>query len=144
MWSYIDINIKDAQTFEVPEGTNAIQFEVNPLYYGFGVKSKLATFKDENLTIVSLEAVRANPIFNLRKIVTKTDAENNTIGANIIYLKIDGDTTILESRKLEVPQTSLENGYYYNINGNLGSKKSGQSTNISLGEFNKEDIEIEF
>ena len=142
MWSYIDVNIEDAQTFEVPEGTNSLQFVVNPLYYGFNVKSKLAPFIDDRPIIFSLDSIRTNPAFNLRTTVSKSVADN-TISTSIKFLKIDGDTTVLETKQLPIPSSNLENGFYYNIHGSL-SKNAGQSMNISLGEFNKEDVNIEF
>lgn len=143
MWSYIDVNIEDAQTFDVPEGTNALQFFVNPLYYGFNVKNKLAPFEDNRPIIVSLDSIRTSATFNLRTTVSKSIADN-TISTKINYLKIDGETTILETKQLPIPNASLENGYYYNIHGNLGNKNSGQSMNISLGSFAKDDINIQF
>lgn len=144
MWSHIDINIKDAQIFEVPEGTTALQFVLNPLYYGFSVKNKLALYADQRPIVVPLDSIRANPVYNLRKTTTKTDAANNTIGLTVNYVKEEANSTltVLKSQQLAIPSTSLENGNYYNISGNLGS--GTQDMSISLGTFSPEDVVIEF
>lgn len=143
MWSYIDININDAQTFAVPDGTNALQFIVSPRYYGFYVKTQLAPFKNEKPIIVPLDSIRSASIFNLRNTVSKSILTDNTISASIKYLKIDSDTTILGSKDLYIPNASLENGFYYNVYGNLGNPNE-KSMTISLGSFAKEDVNINF
>lgn len=145
MWSYIDVNIENAQTFEVPEGTNALQFVINPLYYGFNVKTKLAPFIDDRPIVISLDSIRAASTFNLRNTVSKSILESNKISTTIKYLKIGTDTIVLQTKELPISNL-LENGYYYNIHGKLGNSNtnSSQTMNISLGSFAKDDVNINF
>ncbi len=142
MWSYIDINIKNAQTFRYPLGTNALLFDISPRYYGFNVKTKKAIYKVDNPIVVELASVRSNPTFNVRTIVSQTTDENNNIIAKISYIKIDKDTTILETIDLDMTKTNIDNGYYYDINGDIGRKNSGNGINISLGSMNSQDVII--
>lgn len=149
MWSNLNILIEDAQTFDVPAGTDALQFVVNPHYYGFALDTKLA--KDmypnsDKFGIVALNSVRLNSTYTFSTSLCESEF-NNDLQIKINYLKTTSDSTytILASRDLKIGQTSLQNGYNYDINGSLGSSKAPeQSMNISLGEFNKEDVLIEF
>ena len=148
MWSTINIAIQDAQTFDVPDETNALEFVVKPLYNGFGMYDKLATNNERpgiSRSIVDLNIVRANSSYRNTVIVSKTIADKNKLSISINYLKkgSDSEYTILGTRDLKIPNINLENGYHYNINGYL-NRKTNQSKNISLVEFNKKDINIEF
>lgn len=147
MWSYLNINISDAKTFDVPEGTEAIEFDIKPRYVGFGFSDKLATKPytlDKETDIISIESVRENSTFTYKAALSETNGDNN-VSINVKYLKNDANSTIvLDTRELKIAQTTLKNGYKYNINGKLGSQNSRQSMNISLGEFNKEDVNIGF
>lgn len=156
MWSNLNLTIEDAQTFDAPEGTDALQFIVNPLYLGFSLKERIATQKAPNNFIsvfskyksntVSIDSIRSNSSFIYPTYVYQTLPENGNLAIKINYLKTKNvtDTIILKTRELQLPNITIENGYSYNIKGRLDSKKSGEEMNISLGEFNKEDVLIEF
>ena len=147
MWSYLKINILDANIFDVPEGTEMLGFDIKPRYAGFGIANKLATKPyviDESKDLVSLDSIRMNSNFTYTAALSETEGDNS-ISVNIQYMKKDADSIIvIGTRELKISQTTLKNGYNYNIKGKLGSKNSGQSMNISLGEFNPKDEVIEF
>lgn len=155
MWSNVNITLEDAQTFSVPEGTDALRFDVSPLYTGFNLDTKLATvkapddflsdFNKSRTNLISLDSVRLNPTYTALKYVYQTLPENGNLAIKVNYLKTKGTTepVVLKTRELQIPDISIENGYNYNISGKL-DVSNGQSMNISLGEFNKEDVVIEF
>lgn len=155
MWSNLNLTLNDAQTFNAPEGTDALQFVVSPLYVGFHLNTKLATDKvSENwvsimskykTNTISLDEIRANATFTYPTYVYQTLPENGNLAIKVNYLKTKNttDTIVLKTRELQIPDITIENGYNYNISGKLDAG-NGQSMNISLGEFNKEDVVIEF
>lgn len=143
MWSYIDVIIDDAKTFKVPEGTNAVKFNVNPRYYGFTVKTKLGVYQNEEPIIVPLNTIRANETYKLRVITTEAPANSdNTIKVSLDYLYLVNDSTytILDTRNLQMTETPLKNGKTYEIEGKLTQTESGLKMNISKNSFYKEDI----
>ena len=156
MWSNLNITLDDAQKFNVPEGTDAIQFIVSPLYTGFHLNTKLSTnkvsdnwvsvYSDYKTNIISLDQIRANATFTYPTYVYQTLPENGNLAIKLNYLQTKNttDTIILKTRELQIPDITIENGYNYNIKGNLDAVNNNQSMSISLGEFNKEAVEINF
>ena len=152
MWSQLNVKIGDAQTFDVPEGTEALHFVVTPDFYGFGFENKLASKSNQihysnwvDPSIVKIDDIRENPTFTYTTSVSKTNL-NNTLGISIQYVKLNNDTVseVLQTRQLKIANTEIDNGFIYSVKGNLGSKNSTNGFNISLGEFNKEDVVIDF
>lgn len=154
MWSQLNVKIGDAQTFDIPVGTEALRFNVNPNMYGFGIENKLASktfeelhpyYKIADASIAKIDSIRQNPTFTYTTSVSKTSADN-TLSINIEYVKLKNDTVseILQTRQLKIANTQVENGNIYSVKGNLGSTNTTNGFNISLGEFNKEDVVIDF
>lgn len=152
MWSQLNVKIGDAQTFDTPEGTQALVFNVTPNLYGFGFENKLASKSNQihysnwvDPSIVKIDGIRKNATFTYTTSVSKTNADN-TLGVNIQYVKLNNDTIseVLQTRTLKIANTTVDNGFIYSVKGNLGSTNSSNGFNISLGEFNKEDVIINF
>ena len=150
MWSDLNIKIGDAQTFDIPEGTDALVFEVTPDLFGFGIQNKLASepypsYVKHKPDVIKVETVRANPTFTYTKALSKTGGDNS-ISVNLKYVKLDNDTVAatIQTRELSIVKSELDNGFIYSIKGNLGSNNPSNNFSISLGKFNPENTIIEF
>ena len=150
MWSEVELKLSDIQTSKVPDETEALIVYFTPSYSGFGIKSKTASF------VIPKDTIRASLVYptksdtlTINYLVAK--GVDNSMGISIHYVKKTStysNFTTISKKEIKL-ENKLENGYHYKIGGKLGNydgytDNNNQSFNISLGDFNKEDVNIEF
>jgi len=158
MWSDITVTLKDLKSEKIPSGTTGISITPRPGYLGgFNIKTKLALSQNDfgffmmNGTFGTpygiFRVMAYNENINNEQTLTYVSSKGKNVDMSLLieYVTTNNilqNTVVMGGQEIKL-SNKFENGKSYNISGKLDAS-NGQSMNISLGEFNKEDVVIEF
>ena len=157
MWSEIELTVKDYNSVKRPSEARYMRFFYAPQYYGFGVKSKLATKIDPaslhrrgsmgaySFDLNSESAMKSEP--KTFKYITSKGTDNS-MSFKMQFLRGDNalqDFITLSNVDIKLPN-KLENGYRYKVTGNLPSDPSlgNGGLSISIKPMSKDSINVPF
>lgn len=132
MWSNLNIEITDAATFVLPEGTTHLFCEVSPYFTGFFVKTKKpksadsGEFLDGDLSkIVNVEEFRAKSGLYGR---TNIAASENVSVSVVFIQRSDELQSYVQIGKQPVYTGSFDKGYDITLSGKLGNIQQPQGS----------------
>lgn len=147
MWSTIDVNITDAATCGIPDGTTTIRCEINPNYYGFSIKTKKPNVSSNSSVYnvireqcTSIESFRESGVIPQICIMGSEDAT-----VKLLYLKRlpESDNGEIIGERI-IYKGDLENGINYKFTGKIGNITEGEASfNITKKGFSEKEISFE-
>lgn len=151
MWSTVRVKFTDPANFTFPEGSTYARVDLIPAAWDFHVNTKLAVNHEDGTHLSWMDATNSvlksmipQDSITLDYLISKTDAENNKMKLKMIYYVNENDNTIVSEKIIDL-NAEIENAKNYKITGRLGNIWGENSNfNISLGEFNPEDVVINF
>lgn len=123
MWSEIDVEITDAETFVLPGEANLIGCFLTPDYAGFGIKDKTACKEKEfsgsgtlDMLCTSENDVRAKGgIFNI------IASEGDDVTVKLLYVEHSENVSAKIWNEKVIHQGKIEKGYRYTFTGAIGN-----------------------
>lgn len=149
MWSEVQVDL-DVTDFNImPEGADRVIFGVTPDYTGLSVSTQLAPIAPRLTTSgkssSGYTALDKNQTtYSTTYSIAKTAEENNNLKFYVKFVNGEIPNQTLISEQVYDLKTQVENGYKYKVKGTIKSDNPSQAMSISLGEFSKEDININF
>ncbi|MFV0536242.1 MAG: hypothetical protein ACK5M3_02605 [Dysgonomonas sp.] len=129
MWSVLDVEVTDAETCSLPEGTNVVICTVNPFYYGFDIANGIPSDTKED----SWTQFYANPMsdvsFRSNKGVTnKVVSASKDITVKLVFIKwSESDAGTLLGERV-IYKGDVEGGKHITLKGTLGKSNDTNAT----------------
>lgn len=139
MWSEIDVEVTDAATCTIPEGTTGIFIGVEPYYSGFAIKDKIPTKKLDMYPIAL--ASMGQSISEFRKggaLPSCYIAQSKNVTVKLIYRSETATETKIVGERV-IYQGDFESGKRYKFSGKVGNDNGVKSFNVSLGSLTDVD-----
>lgn len=148
MWSTIDVNITDAATCGIPDGTTAIKCVIDPFYYGFNIKTKVSSVSWNNSSIHNIISSSCKGVEQFRESGTIPQiciAESKNITVKAIYLKrlSESDNGEIIGERI-IYKGNLDKGIHYKFTGALGNYTSEGETSFNITKKGFSEKEIPF
>ena len=139
MWSEVDVEVSDAETYTLPEGTTTIACNITPAYFGFNIADGTSTKGTED--IWNFQENSNTTIDNFREYkgvgrvgsTKKYTTASKGVTVKLVFIKqeISGDTILGER---EIYKGDIEGGKRITFKGALGKATSG-TFNLSLADL---------
>ncbi len=133
MWTFLYVNVLDAATCHLPEGTAYVQCTTTPFYYGFGLKDGIATKKyDKSPGVGSGLPMTVGAFRGLHGLMEAIPV-TATKDATVKFVCFSTNGSVLSEKVIYTGD--IENGKYITFKGTLGNSTSNASFNVSLGDL---------
>lgn len=136
MWSVLDIEVTDAVTCTLPEGTNTIECTVNPFYYGFGIADGIPS-ENRDDTVIPEQSRTANSDVNFRTdtgIFGKVISASKDVTVKLVFLKRTASSTEILGERV-IYKGDFDGGKHITLKGALGKTTSTGTFNVTLGNL---------
>lgn len=138
MWSELDIEVADADSCSLPEGTTHVQCVIDPYYYGFNLKDGVSAQSYEGVaTSVGVGSFWSTVAeFRADKgIFDKDISGSQDVNVKLVYIKHSESEACTVLGEKVIYTGDIEKGKYITFSGSLGNDYSNPVFNLSLGEL---------